>query len=110
IQGKISEAESWYSQSAEAGRGRHGDITSTRRNARLLANHLGLDQSKIDSWFHIPTVVVFVGHMIDRPDRKSPRFPRSLEPLVASAIRERLRQIDGRIGYASAACGSDILF
>ena len=54
--------------------------------------------------------MVFSGHMIDLPGRSTPRFPANLEGVIGEAIEDGLRKLDGRIGYASAACGSDILF
>ena len=53
---------------------------------------------------------MFAGHLIDRADRLQRRFPASLEQQVADAIRERLRPLGAGYGYASAACGGDILF
>ncbi len=38
------------------------------------------------------------------------RFPPEIELKVYQAIRDRLIQLDASLGYASAACGSDILF
>lgn len=59
------------------------------------------------------SVVLSSGHMIDTPDRPSPRFPACLEPVVASEIEAVLDRWD--IGPAdllllSLARGSDILF
>lgn len=105
-----SAAETFYGQAMEVGQGRFGDLSSSRRNAMLLAEHLEIDQSRLKQWFHIPKVVVFCGHMIDRPGRLQPRFPAHLEGAVQQAISDRLQQLDARLGYASAACGSDILF
>lgn len=110
ILGDWSEAEDFYGQAASVGQGRFGDLSSSRRNALLLADQLGLDTDRVKQWFQIPKVVVFCGHMIDRPDRPQPRFPADLEPVVYQAIRDRLQQLDVRLGYASAACGADILF
>jgi class 3 adenylate cyclase len=110
ILGAYVEAEDWYGRAAEVGRGRFGHLHSTRRQARLILELLGVDKAPIERCLQIPRVAVFVGHMIDRPERPSPRFPPQLEPAVRQAIRDRLRQRDVRIGYASAACGSDILF
>jgi class 3 adenylate cyclase len=100
----------WYTEAVAAGQGRYGDLSSTRRQARLLAKHLGLDPAWSDKLFHIPRVVMFVGHMIDQPGRPEPRFPQELTGAVADAIGEKLEALDGRAGFASAACGSDILF
>jgi hypothetical protein len=58
-------------------------------------------------------VFLFSGHMVDKSDRPSPRFPPSLEPAVAGEIQSRLADLDAGpadIGVCSAACGSDILF
>ena len=103
-------AEDFYGQAIASGQGRFGDFSSSRRNALLLGQHLGLDANRIKQWFHIPRVVVFCGHMIDRLDRHQPRFPPELEPKVYAAICARLQCLDARLGYASAACGADILF
>ncbi|MGF1537019.1 MAG: TRAFs-binding domain-containing protein [Elainellaceae cyanobacterium] len=103
-------AEAFYGEAIAQGQGRFGDFSSSRRNALLLGQHLDLDLGRIKQWFHIPQVVVFCGHRIDTPDRPHPRFPPELEPKVYEAIRDRLLRIGARFGYASAACGADILF
>lgn len=108
--GDWTEAESWYDQALEVGRGNWGALQSTRHNARLLLRHMGEDTDRIERLFRIPSVVVFAGHMLDRPDRNEPRFPSQLEKAVKDAIRQRLMTLNAGFGYASAACGSDILF
>ncbi len=110
ILGDRSGAEDWYSQAVELGRGQFGQLSSTRRNATSILQHVGGDLDAIKKWFQIPRVVVFSGHIIDTPDRSTPRFPAELESKVYEAIRDRLVKLDARLGYASAACGSDILF
>ncbi len=105
-----SEAEDRYAQAAEIGRGQFAELGSTRRNARLILDYLGRDAKGIENCFQIPKVVVFAGHLIDRPGRPTPRFPPQLEPAVRSAIRSRLKKLGAGFGYASLACGSDILF
>lgn len=110
VTGDWVEAESWYALAGEAGRGRFGELNSTRRNARLIAEALGRDRKWIDTYLKIPTVVVFAGHMIDRPERTPPRFPPELETAVREAILDKLKSLNAGLGYASAACGSDILF
>ncbi len=107
---KWSEAEDRYSQAAEIGRGHFVELSSTRRNARLILDHLGRDRTSIDQCFRIPRVAVFTGHMIDAGDRPNARFPPQLEPAVRDEIRKRLKRLDVEIGFASAASGSDILF
>jgi hypothetical protein len=68
------------------------------------------DVARLDRWLPMPTVVVFAGHMIDRPDRPQPRLPARLAEAVKAAIRTWLQEHHGIIGYSSAACGADILF
>ena len=110
--GGVAEAEDWYGRAADlASRdGRYGDLNSTRQQARILLEHLGADVGMFDRCFQVPRVAVFTGHMIDRPGRTPPRFPPRLEGAVRAAIRDRLDRSGVRIGYASAACGSDLLF
>jgi hypothetical protein len=60
--------------------------------------------------------LLFSGHMIDKPDRPSPRFPPSKESAAATAIRDAVREVVEKAGgqeingIAAAACGGDILF
>jgi class 3 adenylate cyclase len=110
ILGNWSEAEAFYGEAIALGQGRFGDLSSSRRNALMLAPYLSGDVQQIQRWFQMPRVVVFCGHMIDQPSRFPPRFPPHLESAVYHAIRDRLHQLDARLGYASAACGADILF
>ena len=110
LQAQWSEAEERYSQAVELGRGSWGNLQSTRHNALFLLKHLHGDEGLVDRVFRFPSVVVFTGHMIDRPDREVPRFPPQAEHAVKSAIRQRLEKLNAGFGYASAACGSDILF
>jgi class 3 adenylate cyclase/tetratricopeptide (TPR) repeat protein len=113
IRGEIAEALEWYDQAGEIVGKRYGDLASTRRNLRLLCNALGLaarDRKKLQGCLRVPRVVVFSGHMIDQPGRVFPRFPPQLEGRVARELHRLLGSLEARIGYASAACGSDILF
>ena len=58
-------------------------------------------------------VVLFSGHMIDAPDRKTPRFPPDKEPAAAAAIADALSRIgaaEGDLAICGGACGGDLLF
>jgi class 3 adenylate cyclase len=83
---------------------------STRRQARLLAAQLLGRADAFDACFHVPPVVVFIGHLTDEPQRPSPRFPESLVPTAAANLRRRLAELGACVGYASAARGGDLLF
>jgi class 3 adenylate cyclase len=105
-----SQAQEWYARAADQGKDRYGDLQSSRRNARLILQHWNDDPNWIDKYLKIPCVILFAGHMIDRPDRPSPRFPSELEPFVAREIRNKINKLKPGFGFSSAACGSDILF
>lgn len=106
----LPQAETWYSRAAEHGKKRFGDLNSSRRNARLILRHCNEDENWIDNCLRIPCVVVFAGHMIDRPDRSEARFPEDLERAVANKIQQQIDFLKPGFGFSSAACGSDILF
>jgi class 3 adenylate cyclase len=103
-------AEAAYVRAVESGRHRPADTASTRRNARLIIRAHGVDDTAIEHALRLPRVVAFVGHIIDRPDRRVPRFPPVLEGAAAAAIRDRLASLDAGFGYSAAAGGADILF
>jgi len=60
-------------------------------------------------------VLVFSGHMIDAPDRESPRFPPDKESIAREKIKETIvsemnKGAGVSSGYAGGASGGDILF
>jgi class 3 adenylate cyclase len=105
-----SQAEEWYARAAGQGKNRFGDLNSSRRNARLILEYWNEDGAWLDNYLRVPSVIVFAGHMIDRPERKTPRFPRELEKTVAKEIQKKIDKLKPGFGFSSAACGSDILF
>lgn len=109
ILGEAQPAAGHYARAAELGKGRHGDVSSTRRQARLLVSRLPGATEAVFEALRIAPVVVFTGHMIDRGDRAVERFPPSLEPAVRDAVRARLAAIAPLGVYGSAACGADLL-
>jgi len=85
-------------------------LSSTRKQARVLSRHLQGRADLFDECFPIPKLVVFSGHMIDAPDRRIPRFPPEKENAIRELLENQLEAMNAGIGFASAACGSDILF
>ncbi|MEJ8848025.1 hypothetical protein [Variovorax rhizosphaerae] len=58
-------------------------------------------------------VLLFSGHMIDAPDRRSPRFPADKEPIAREAIEavlDRLAAGPSDLAICGGACGGDLLF
>ena len=57
--------------------------------------------------------LLFNGHMIDAPGRKTPRFPPDKERIAAAAIGSTLEEIGadrGDLAICGGACGGDLLF
>jgi class 3 adenylate cyclase len=104
------EAATRYREAVSIAGERFADLASTRRNARLILEATGRPLAMLDELVPVPRVVVFTGHMIDRPDRASPRFPASAESRISQALDARLAQLGAGIGFSSAASGGDILF
>jgi tetratricopeptide (TPR) repeat protein len=86
-----------------------GKVTSAHNQLWLL-NHYIPVPNEVLKLFAPPNVVAFSGHMIDHPNRSTPRFPAGIEQQVKDSIRNSIRTLNARIGYCSLACGSDILF
>ena len=109
---KLDEAVLWYNRAAALGRadGRFGDMGATLKQLRLLAGPLKLDPALVPRLFPMPRVAVFAGHMVDAAGRDPARFPETLVPRVKREIRAWLDLQDIEVGFASAACGSDLLF
>ncbi|MEJ8823243.1 hypothetical protein WKW80_14550 [Variovorax humicola] len=58
-------------------------------------------------------VLLFSGHMIDAPDRKTPRFPADKEPIARKAIEGLLDRLEAGaqdLAICGGACGGDLLF
>lgn len=98
-----------YVQARKAAGKDWGKITSVHNQLWLL-NHFLPVPNDILKLFNPPRVVAFVGHMMDHPQRKEPRFPGSIEPKIKDAILHSIRSLNVQIGYCSLACGGDILF
>jgi tetratricopeptide (TPR) repeat protein len=58
-------------------------------------------------------VFLFSGHMVDAPDRPTPRFPAEKEPIAAQKIAEALDRLGAGaddLALTQGACGGDLLF
>jgi hypothetical protein len=86
-----------------------GHVASMRRQLRLLSRAMEIPEP-VRAALDVPRIVVFTGHMVDAPDRASPRFPARIEATLAAQIAQRLALLNAGFGYCSAACGADLLF
>ena len=109
ILGEREEAEAQYAAAAKVAGSRHGDLASTRRQARLVLAHSGADDAWLARVLAIPPVLVYTGHMVSPAARRSGAFPAHLEAAVREEIRSASKRIRPVAAYGSAACGTDIL-
>ena len=113
--GHLDQARSFYASAVRMADQNVGDIASMRQQVLLLQHDLP-PAAELQDEFSTGTVVVFTGHLVDRSDREAlglpSRFPAdpAFEAYVREQIRYKLHAWDCRIGFSSAACGSDILF
>ena len=107
---RLEAAADAYRQFANAHRGDHSALASSRRQAVELLAGLGHDPTVLQGIFPIPQVVMFAGHRADAPDRVEPRLrPEDFGPVQRSLVAA-LREQGVDVGYAAAANGADILF
>lgn len=94
-----------YAEAARCGRGRHADLGSTRRQARLLLSHHRQDPHLLDACFSIPTVAVFAGcgSGWQQPDH-------SIEDRFRHAVRSRLQAANVGFGYAALTGLAELVF
>jgi class 3 adenylate cyclase len=107
--GRQERAAKFYRLARSRSARNYSNLASTRRQLSLLARYAKVDPPVLDT-LRVPPVVAFTGHMIDAPDQPSGHFPQSAAGAVKQRIAAVLRKLDVRIGFASAACGADILF
>lgn len=110
ILGDLDGAKKAYRTAVGAARDNLHALSSTRKQARVLSRHLQGRADLFDECFPVPKLVIFSGHMIDAPDRRVPRFPLEKEDEIKRLLEKQLEMMNAGIGFASAACGSDILF
>ncbi len=107
--GRQEQAATYYAFARAKCASSWSGLASTRRQLKLLARHLPVDARVLDI-LRVPPVAAFSGHMLDAPGQNRPRFPESAAEPVKKRIAAVLDRLDIRIGYASAACGADVLF
>lgn len=104
---RVDEAREHYVEACRLAGNRFGDIATIRHQLVLMGS---VAARELLSSLPVPQVIAFSGHMIDRPERESPRFPAGIAESVSAALRDKLGSFGPAIGYTQAACGADILF
>lgn len=114
VLGRLDDAMASYQAAPFMRDRRWTDRAVARRQAERLLAALGLPAPDATAWLSRalpgPTLGLVAGHMLDRPDRPSPRFPPEAAEAVGEAIAAWARAQRVEFGVASAACGSDLLF
>ncbi|OGF63814.1 MAG: hypothetical protein A2Y62_03435 [Candidatus Fischerbacteria bacterium RBG_13_37_8] len=117
VLGNCEKAFAYYQKAFNTGKFMHANKATTIQQARLLFNLMKSkgacskeEIAEFEKLFSAGNIVFCVGHMIDRPGRKTPRFPPHLETEVKNCIKKAIAELDAVIGYCSAACGTDIIF
>ncbi len=101
-------AEDYYIRASKGGQS-SVVLSRTRGQARLLLEYIEGNPNRLDHCFRLPRIVVFSGHMFDRPNRNPQRFPYTVEPLVREELSKRLKKLDAQISFSSLACGGDTI-
>jgi class 3 adenylate cyclase len=109
ILGDLDAARERYAAAAAFAGTNYGNLSTTRRQARMLLAHRNESAEWLDDVMCVPPVLVYTGHMIDAPGRPVPRFDPSMEAEVSKAIHLQLQDLKPGAAYGSAACGADIL-
>ncbi len=105
----LSASTQFYKKAREEAHGNYGDLNSTYQQICFIEKYARVPVELL-AIFKPPGIITFSGHMIDRADRKVPRFPDFAAGSVKKEIAIVLDELDAGIGYCSAACGADILF
>src|SRR5688572_25212254 len=87
-----TKAIEYFIQAREHAGNDWGKITSVHNQLWLL-NHFVPVSNEILKIFSPPKVVAFIGHMIDHPNRATPRFPTSIEQQVKDSIVNSIRTL-----------------
>lgn len=91
----------------------HG-LDILKANVEEVIKYIGLPEAKLNQ-DSPKRVLIFTGHAIDRPHRRTPRFPADKESVVRQKIKEaveaEMKLGEGiSFGIAGGASGGDILF
>jgi len=82
-----------------------GELTSTRRNARLIIEYLGGDPAFVERHLPVPKVVVFAGR-----GATEWHAPADREAALRQVILERLVELDAGVGYTAVPTRGDAPF
>jgi tetratricopeptide (TPR) repeat protein len=100
-----TEAARRYDEAVSSSPRQLGELTSTRRNARLIIEYLGGDPTFIERHLPVPKVVVFAGS-----DAGDWQVPTETEAAVRQVILKRLYELNAGVGYTAVPSPGDASF
>ena len=109
--GEIPAAADSYRRAVQLAAHSLGNVVSMRGNVALLVGQVAGVEELLPI-FNTGPVVIFSGHMVDKPNRASPRFPDDEQYVAAvrQAMATKLEELHPVIGYCQGACGADLIF
>jgi len=110
VLGDVEGAAGYYRKAATAGAGRWGDLSTTRRQARLLLDCLGADPRLIEECFILPIVIVCGGHGAGLARWKEVKEGWAEEQSVRHVTEIQVGTSTPAIGCAVLATPGDLLF
>jgi len=108
IGGHFAEAEAAYRRASELVRGNWRELSSTRRQARLLAPYVGLDSGFVEGLFPPISVAVFTAPAMAQLAGEAEMT--DWETRQAAEFRRCVAEAGIACGYASALSPADLLF
>ncbi len=108
ISGHVVEAEVAYRNAARLVHGNWRELSSTRRQVRLLSPHLGRDSSFVERLFPPISVVVFAPPALVRLAEEARM--RDWEMRQRNEVRQHLTKAGVVCGYVSVLSPADLLF
>jgi tetratricopeptide (TPR) repeat protein len=109
VLGELDEAERRYAEALRAEGASVGHRASTLKNARRVFMSVPGAKERIEALLRVPPVLVYAGHIVDRPGRPAPRFPPGHETAVGEQVVAALARFPQAVTFGSAAAGFDLL-
>ncbi len=106
--GDLDGARAMYAEAVREGVDRDQILTS-REQAVLLLEKLGMPAKALDDVLGRPVVLVVTGHRVDAAGRERPRFPAGREASVRARMASVIERVGPWIGVAGAASGGDLI-
>ncbi|MDQ1559948.1 MAG: hypothetical protein QOD32_3008 [Pyrinomonadaceae bacterium] len=104
------EAARRYEEALTDGRRQLGELTSTRRNARLIIQYLDGDPAFVERLLPVPKVVVFDASDATQTNEPEWQVPAETEAAARQVIYERLEELGAGVGYTTMPTPYDAPF